>query len=557
MDYEDDNKSTPSRGFRRKVSRLFGKNRDRSHDSRNDDRPQSGSYRPPTGGGNVNGGSPSRNAISSILPTKLTLTPGPLRPELKRYRGFSTSISNLFLDESVVCPSAACCGVLSSSRTEHLLHVRNQRRKMSSSEFKSPSRILGISLLLTIVGVAATFTIWGFDNSPQENYYIYYNGYENGGNYRKARGRALYNGNDIIDNENMGIMAEENAARQLYVPNVMRFKEYHDQFWKPVEILVEDIWYQNDDKINGEQKHEEQIFNATLHTSHGNEYQNQNQNQNETRQETKDEHEHISTTEINDENGHRNLLKKNIWKNQEIAKNIRIVFCVSFFLILGCFGRRRRLKTRFAVLKGRTQDDKVYYGSLRKKVDEPRRMIKYEGACSHTLCGCYAVDNLDDDGHLNDEDVEAYENMDCMNRAYAKFSAMCCGRMFKTWIQCFSVCALAQEARETRLLLPPKDQRLDYITHQPFAHYFKNIHMLRRNMKHFNGQRSGCGVHFGALSKLSRYILATFITATIIIILSEIFNPRVFFSWADAVVMLMTFAQSFVVLGESTWYLCM
>eukprot|EP00985_Skeletonema_marinoi_P018810 scaffold10627_cov86-Skeletonema_marinoi.AAC.1 len=45
-----------------------------------------------------------------------------------RYRGFSTSISSLFLDESIVCGALSCCGVILSSRTEHLLNERNIKR---------------------------------------------------------------------------------------------------------------------------------------------------------------------------------------------------------------------------------------------------------------------------------------------------------------------------------------------------------------------------------------------------------------------------------------------
>ena len=45
-----------------------------------------------------------------------------------RYLGFSTSISSLFLDESIVCGALSCCGVILSSRTEHLLNERNIKR---------------------------------------------------------------------------------------------------------------------------------------------------------------------------------------------------------------------------------------------------------------------------------------------------------------------------------------------------------------------------------------------------------------------------------------------
>ena len=45
-----------------------------------------------------------------------------------RYRGFSTSIKDLFLDASLVCASIGCFGLFLSNRTEYLLQVRNDGR---------------------------------------------------------------------------------------------------------------------------------------------------------------------------------------------------------------------------------------------------------------------------------------------------------------------------------------------------------------------------------------------------------------------------------------------
>ena len=198
------------------------------------------------------------------------------------------------------------------------------------------------------------------------------------------------------------------------------------------------------------------------------------------------------------------------------------------------------MKSRYAVLKARSEDDKVFYGANRIRLSRKELKMgkadKYDGACSHTICGCYPVDKLKGD----DDEVD----LDCMTKCFNKFSNLFCAVCCRMWVQCFSICALAQEARETRLLLPPKDQRVDYITHQPFAEYFKDIHFLRRSGGY------GWKSHFAALSRLSRYILITFVSATILFIVTEQFNPRAIFSWADACVLIMTFIQSFVVLGK-------
>ena len=74
---------------------------------------------------------------------------------LVRFRGFSTSIQSLFLDESLVCASMGCFGLLLSQRTEFLLDARNQqrgltRRSGSKSAHRHPSRLLAYALLVTV-----------------------------------------------------------------------------------------------------------------------------------------------------------------------------------------------------------------------------------------------------------------------------------------------------------------------------------------------------------------------------------------------------------------------
>lgn len=393
------------------------------------------------------------------------------RKGLKRYRGFSTSISSLLLDESLVCPSAAWCGILSSARTEHLLHVRNQERKVQASEKKSPSKILSIALLVTSIAMILTYMIWGFGTKPQMHYGGYY--------YRN--------------------LERNDQLKKHYVPNVMRFKEYHEQFWLPIESMAKDILYQNEHTAT----HADTTFEERL------------------------------------------LRRTTILDNEKLANYIRIGLCAFFCLILGILGRRKRMMTRFAVLRARAQDDKTYYGShkvfLSGKDKKMAREDKYDGACGHSLFGCYPIDRTED---------EDEEEQDCMNTLWNKFLKICCGKMCRLWIQCCSICALAQEAREARLLLPPKHQRVDYITHQPFEEYYRNVFFLRRKWKE-SKQKFGWQSHFDALSKLSKYIVSMFAAVTVAIILTEQFNPRANFSWADACVLIMTFVQSFVVVGKS------
>ena len=387
------------------------------------------------------------------------------------------------------------------------MHLRNRRKKVNTElkKFQGPSRILGIWFLFSVGGIVLTYIIWGFGSVHEENGYKYYD-------YGYYYDRKL-NGN-----------GDELAFKQQRVPNVMTFEDYRQRFWIPFEMVANDILQHNQQP----QK---------------------------------------PSTTLWEHSQHRSLEEENFWTNQEIASNIRSIFCISFFLVLGIFGRRRRMKTRFAVLRARLEDDKVYYGTTlspnsRRKRGNRRsgrmdREDKYDGACSHNLCGCYQVDNneKDDDPEDEDQNTHGREKEDCMNWGFAKLSSAFCGVCCNVWIQCFSICALAQEAREVRLLVPPRDQRVDYITHQPFEEYFKDVHFLRRKWKSNGVLKSGEGYggwksHLGALSKLSRYILITFLSVTAVIILTERVNPQAIFSWGDAFVLIMTFVQSFIVLGE-------
>ena len=191
------------------------------------------------------------------------------------------------------------------------------------------------------------------------------------------------------------------------------------------------------------------------------------------------------------------------------------------------------------------------------------REDKYDGACSHTLCGCYPVDTQvarnHHDGSMSLADDETAtidingtalkkrrKGGDFLSRALTTLMACCCGALCRCWCQAFSICALAQEAREARLLLPPSMQRIDYFTHQPFHEYAKDVNNLRRRyMERASGTWRS---HWGALSHLSRYILLGFVLITAFVVITMIVHPMGGFDWGDAFVLIATFTQSFVVL---------
>jgi len=215
-------------------------------------------------------------------------------------------------------------------------------------------------------------------------------------------------------------------------------------------------------------------------------------------------------------------------------------------------------------LRARAHEDHLYYASLEANRGDrlnykQTRENQYEGACSHTLCGCYPVDPPLDavEAQMEAEAEQQYSKKrkkgDCLSRLFSCFMTSCCGFACKCWFQCMSVCALAQEAREIRLLLPPRLQRIDFITHQPFHEYQKDVNELRRGWMGKDRAKGGIMPHIYALSRLSRYIIMFFTAGTASIILTLILNPRAAFSWNDAVVLIATFLQSFIVLYVVHW----
>jgi hypothetical protein len=463
-----------------------------------------------------------------------------------RYRGFSTSISSLFLDESIVCGALSCCGVLLSSRTEYLMNERNVKRGVTrrgagfgkEGAERAPSNVLGISWIVTIVSIILTFVVFGFGGGGGQ-YEEYYDG------------EWAYDEEEEEEDNNGGgrRMLKDGRKKSSSKPQkhsfagIMKLRDYRehvlDPAWKVTSRTFATVKAQFNDEEYTPGSHQQQ-----RHLDYDDDYYYNN-------------------------------------SGNDIASNIRMGVILIFLFILGVIGRRRRMRTRFTIQRARTADDHIYYAALQgsspsqgvQSVENGTfhdREDKYDGACSHTICGCYPVDNLEanyadfnDDGDDNNDQsstvgtgIDSTNNVkrkkkkrkggDFVVRAMDRFFNCCCGKLGKCWCQAFSICALAQEARETRLLVPPSMQRVDLITHQPFHEYARDVNNVRRRyMEH--ASRSWMQ-HYAALSHLSRYILVGFVVVTALVVLTMLVHPASWFTWADALVLIATFTQSFLVL---------
>jgi len=577
-----------------------------------------------------------------------------------RYRGFSTSISSLFLDESIVCGAISCCGLLLSSRTEYLLNERNVKRGLTRRGTKqggsrAPSRILGVSLVVTIVLVVVSYVVWGFGTQ-----YYYYGEEGSGGdsgNYSNDNGNNNGGRNNDDNNNNYDDDGGNNNNRNNSNNNDDGVEyEYEDD-----QVANDDAQQQNaDDGVQANDDEVQQQADDDVAQDDG-EQANDDANQQQQQQQQQDDavaaddfygmaddgdvqrrldrnafrsgprdlksgsssrrhsfngimklreyREHVvdpvfamashtytdfmtqfdedqtlnfSSSPSKSHDIHFHQQQQQHWnrkldgnydhqQQEDVGQQVRTIIIVVFLFMLGVVGRRRRMRTRFAILRSRAQDDHLYYASLLTNPSGSlatpdgtlmenfhEREDKYDGACSHTLFGCYPVDNqvahyADYDGDGDDGDDDSLDSQaprkkrkggDFMTRSMDSIFQCCCGMLCKCWCQLFSICALAQEAREARLLLPPKMQRVDLLTHQPFHEYAKDVNDVRRR---YMTRASRTWVqHYAALSRLSRYILLGFFVIAALVATTMLVHGG--FSWGDVMVLGATFVQSFLVL---------
>jgi len=524
-----------------------------------------------------------------------------------RYRGFSTSIQNLFLDEALVCASMGCFGLILSNRTEFLLQLRNDRRGVrwgrSTSARTLPSRLVAYALLLTLMCIMITFVIWGFgnggsssSNSMGEGWYKGYgtdDGYNGGANNNQNDGTAAAGDDDANSNNNNKNWWNYNKNYVNYGQNNAKYKNENWYYYgegggdddanRALEAFQVDsetfesssFFTTTTHSINGIFKLRDMHEGVwvpimdSLETLKGEWDHYQEQQQEDYRRLDHNGGPWIRGLE-NDADGQQQddqQQQPQHSSSRNLASDVRVAFMITFMIVLGLLGRRRRMRTRYYLVRARAQEDHLFYASagagVRRVAFHDSREDQYEGACSHTLCGCYPIDppkdgdEIDDNVQVDDDGVvqhkKAPQDHDCISLAFNCLMSCCCGILCRCWCQCLSICALAQEAREIRLLVPTRYQRVDYLTHQPFHEYHKMVNELRRGWLGKSNLKTGILIHFQALSQLSRYILVGFFSCFVTIVLTLMFNPRASFSWPDLIILIATFVQSFLVIFFVHW----
>lgn len=86
-----------------------------------------------------------------------------------------------------------------------------------------------------------------------------------------------------------------------------------------------------------------------------------------------------------------------------------------------------------------------------------------------------------------------------------------------------------------------EEQKIDYITFQPYSEYYPLIKDLRYN------QIKSPWKHFCALSELSRKLLKNAAAALVVLLIVALSNIDSTFTWENLVVLLLTLGQAFFI----------
>jgi len=417
-----------------------------------------------------------------------------------RYRGFSSSISQLFSDESVVCGAFSCFGLLLSCRTIHLLQQRQQKNsplQKSVPEDRNPLRqankanyIISLSLMVTLLLFFASILLDPNSvglSSPTIS------------SPSHARSMTEARSDAVVPHPNsttrvqyassllgrmrprVGILTVQDYSIVSHLPTPLWIVSFVENMYLRSNINqnrasnyapFEEYYYSNGDDYYGD--YEEKTFDSTL-------------------------------------------------------RHIALVF---FLLLLGIFGTVTRRKVRRPIGNG---------------LNETSR----QSSCAHIFFGCYPVDPPLPPIKGDEARQRRYD--DCSQRLFSVFSSFCCGCLpfCSCWLQCFGICALAQEAREAKNLISVKDQRIDYITHQPWEEYEAQLAQLRLHQTSEGRQQTSWTSlfmeQFRAMSKCGRAIWAMFFFLFIFVTMAMLQSHRSF-NWANAAVLVATFGQSFVML---------
>jgi len=216
--------------------------------------------------------------------------------------------------------------------------------------------------------------------------------------------------------------------------------------------------------------------------------------------------------------------------------------------------RQSRVRFRMALL-GRLRGDTVTAEGDHHHNITQRLQDNYHSTRAHKLCcGCYS----DDKPLLHDnisyqpleqgtEEDSQQQQVDFCTGLWRFLASMCCGTCCRCWCQCCGICAMAQEAREIKRIVPKQSRMIDFITFEPYTDYFSKILALRSN------KTPGFCQHLKAISKLSRLLLTWLGVFFSIMVIFAIIPADKNFTLKNFLVLIATFFQAILILYFVYW----
>ena len=168
---------------------------------------------------------------------------------------------------------------------------------------------------------------------------------------------------------------------------------------------------------------------------------------------------------------------------KNVPSRLRILSLILVVIVLLKRGQNHRAKVRRAVIE---RMNRFRQQAEDLQIDGPKSQQIHATCSSFPVNGTvYIPENRDavvDGGDSNEDCLHERKRLflpgDLCSSIWGLSKLFCCG-CFGCWIQCCGMCAVGQEDREMQLMLSKQELQIDYVTFEPYNHYFPKILSLR------------------------------------------------------------------------------
>jgi len=222
----------------------------------------------------------------------------------------------------------------------------------------------------------------------------------------------------------------------------------------------------------------------------------------------------------------------------------------AYIVLVVSYGYMKNKRMREAILmelyteRARERGEEVDLLAARSILDRRNYMDNIRAHCCFAFCYQHDYNFYDDSTGMACRDglegaaVEQPE-ADVCTRLWDCLSSTfwCCG----CWCQCCGICAVAQEEREVNRLTINEQQKIDYLTFQPYSEYYPSIqnlveHQIRSPWKHIQ-----------SLSILSSKLLKNVFAVLVVLLVYSLASIDSNFTWENMIVLLLTLGQAFFI----------